>query len=238
MEEENKEAIHEACRQGSLSQVESLLEANPKLAYRRDSDDRLPIHWACSYNRLPIVQLLTQQKGFDVDAQDGSGWSPLMIAVSVEDGDQMVDLLLSREADVNLKTNGGQTPLHFCASKSRLSAARKLLSPPYKASTRTADTRGQQPIHRAAAAGSLPMVKLLLENRSSVGPKDHSGMTPLHHAIAEGNGDVALELLRMGADSSARDSEDKLAIELAPDATVRKWILRMAEEEGIDVALS
>jgi len=84
--------------------VESLLEANPKLAYYRDSDDRLPIHWACSYNHLPIVQLLTQQKGFDVDVQDGSGWSPLMIAVSVDDGDQVVDLLLSREADVNLKS--------------------------------------------------------------------------------------------------------------------------------------
>jgi len=50
------------------------------------------------------VQLLTQQKGFDVDVQDGSGWSPLMIAVSVDDGDQVVDLLLSREADVNLKS--------------------------------------------------------------------------------------------------------------------------------------
>lgn len=81
-------------------------------------------------------------------------------------------------------------------------------------------------------------MKLLIENRSSVSPKDKSGMTPLHHAIAEGNGDVALELLRMGADSSVRDSEDKLPIDLAPDATVRKWILRMAEEEGIDVALS
>jgi 26S proteasome non-ATPase regulatory subunit 10 len=50
------------------------------------------------------VQLLTQVKGFDADAQDGSGWSPLMIACSVEDGDEMVDLLLSRGADVNLKS--------------------------------------------------------------------------------------------------------------------------------------
>lgn len=87
-----------------MSQVESLLAANPNLANRRDSDDRLPIHWACSYSHLEILQLLTQTKGFDVDAQDGSGWSPLMIACSVEDGDEMVDLLLSRDADVNLKS--------------------------------------------------------------------------------------------------------------------------------------
>jgi 26S proteasome non-ATPase regulatory subunit 10 len=82
------------------------------------------------------------------------------------------------------------------------------------------------------------MVKLLLEHRSPVNPRDRSGMTPLHHAVAEGNGDVALELLRKGADSGVRDGEERLAIELAPDAEVRKWILRMAEGEDISVAIS
>lgn len=63
-------------------------------------------------------------------------------------------------------------------------------------------------------------------------------MTPLHHAIAEGNGDVALELLRRGADSGTRDGEERLAIELAPDTEVRRWILRMAEAEDISVVAS
>lgn len=85
--------------------MESLLAANPKLATRKDSDDRLPIHWACSYNHEKIVQLLQQTKGFDVDVQDGSGWTPLMIACSIKDGDEIIDLLLKREADVNLKSS-------------------------------------------------------------------------------------------------------------------------------------
>lgn len=45
------------------------LQANPRLANRRDDDDRLPIHWAVSYNRLPIVSQLIQTKNFDIDAQ-------------------------------------------------------------------------------------------------------------------------------------------------------------------------
>lgn len=53
----------------TASTVESLLNANPRLANRRDEDDRLPIHWAVSYNHLSIVSLLVQSKGFDVDAQ-------------------------------------------------------------------------------------------------------------------------------------------------------------------------
>ena len=44
-------------------------QANPKLAARKDDDERLPIHWAVSYNHLPIVQLLVQVKNFDPDVQ-------------------------------------------------------------------------------------------------------------------------------------------------------------------------
>ena len=44
-------------------------QANPKLATRRDDDDRLPIHWAISYNHRPIVDILVSRKDFDPDVQ-------------------------------------------------------------------------------------------------------------------------------------------------------------------------
>lgn len=40
-----------------------------------------------------------------MDVQDGSGWTPLMIACSIKDGDELIDLLLARGADVNLKSS-------------------------------------------------------------------------------------------------------------------------------------
>lgn len=36
--------------------------------------------------------------------KDGSGWTPLMIAASLRDGDTLVKLLLQKGADVNLKS--------------------------------------------------------------------------------------------------------------------------------------
>jgi len=87
----------------TVSIVESLLNANPRLANRRDEDDRLPIHWAASMNYLEIVRILVQAKDFDIDAQDGSGWTCLMMVSSrKEGGDEIVDLLLSKGADVNM----------------------------------------------------------------------------------------------------------------------------------------
>ena len=38
--------------------------------------------------------------------QDSAGWTPLMIASSLRDGDDLVDVLLSKEADVNAKSKG------------------------------------------------------------------------------------------------------------------------------------
>ena len=43
------------------------------------------------------------------------------------------------------------------------------------------DKRGQLPLHRAAAIGSVPMVKLMLENKSPLNASDIAGFTALHH---------------------------------------------------------
>lgn len=120
-----------------------------------------------------------------------------------------------------------------------MEVARRLLS--QKASARVKDKRGQLALHRAAAIGSVPMVTLLLDNKSPLNATDISGYTALHHgddlgrvhwgdmcidssaAISEGHGDTALLLLRAGAESDKRDIDGHLAIDLAPDTKV--WLV-------------
>jgi 26S proteasome non-ATPase regulatory subunit 10 len=220
----------------TATKVESFLNANPKLAALRDDDDRLPIHWAVSYNHLPIVQILVQAKNFDVDVMDGSGWTPLMMACSRKDAEAIVDLLLSKDADVNAKNNNGQTALHFCASKANLDIARTLLSQKPPASARIKDKRGQLALHRAAAGGNVPMIKELLgAGKSPLNATDVDGMTALHHAISEGHGDAALLLLTRGAEFDKQDRDGKVALDYVPDAKTRMFIVQAAEREGVDL---
>ncbi|RFU35410.1 hypothetical protein B7463_g1008, partial [Scytalidium lignicola] len=255
MEDSSKFAIHEAAREGKCkypstplslkrlislarkldSVVESLLDINPKLANRRDDDERLPIHWAVSNGHLDIAVLLSSVKDFDPDVQDGVGWTPLMIAVSLKDREDLVDLFLQKGADVNAKNFSNQNALHFVASKNNLDVAKKLLAQKPKASTRQKDKRGQYPIHRAAAVGSVPIVELLLKNSSPLNTADNAGQTPLHHAVAEGHGDAAVALLKAGAEIDKRDVDGYLALDLAPDKQVLKFIQQSAEREGIEL---
>ncbi|CAI7670190.1 unnamed protein product [Penicillium pancosmium] len=228
--------LHEAAREGRNQVVESLLNANPKSAFVKDEDDRLPIHWAVAYNHMPVVELLVSMKNFDPDVEDGSGWTPLMIAASLKDagGDQILELLLRKGAEVSVKSNSGQNALHFASSKANISTVRILIA--NKCSARVKDIRGQLPLHRAAAVGSVPILQNLLEEgKSPVNATDGDGMTALHQAISEGHGPAAILLLKSGADAEKRDSDGKLAIELVPDDKVKQYILQTAEREGIEL---
>ncbi|KAI2607685.1 ankyrin repeat-containing domain protein [Hypoxylon fragiforme] len=138
------------------------------------------IHAAAREGRVSVVESLLN---------DGSGWTPLMIAVSVRDGDAVVDLLLSKGADINQKNNNGQTALHFVASKKNLDVARKLFNSTPPASARVRDKRGN----------------------------------------------AATALLKNGAETDKRDSNGCLALDLAPDKEVRKYIEREAEIQGIQL---
>lgn len=231
--------LHTAARLTQTQVLENLLSTWPKLTLKQDDDGRTPLHWACTTSSLPTIRAIldaTPSRSFDPDVQDLSGWTPLMISSSLKDdaGLPAVELLLARDADVKIASNNGGTALHFATSKGNVDVVKKLLEA--GASARMKDKRGQLPLHRAAAAGNLPLARLLLDKgKSPLDTTDADGSTALHHAISEGNGDVAVELLKRGADSRKKDRDERLAIDCAPDRSVREYILRRAEMEGVDV---
>lgn len=124
MDENDRFPLHTAARQGQVSIAENLLKNDPKLSKRKDDDGRYAIHWAASSNNYDIVLLLADQSSFDPDVQvstklslgaggtpslifskqDESGWTPLMISASVPENDRVLNLLLSKGADVNAKS--------------------------------------------------------------------------------------------------------------------------------------
>jgi ankyrin repeat protein len=67
------------------------------------------LHWAAIANRPEIVAALTMA-GVPINAQDKSGFTPIMYAVTIDFGDtQMIKTLLRAGADPNIRNSDGRS---------------------------------------------------------------------------------------------------------------------------------
>ena len=134
---EDASEVHRAVMDGKLMTLTGILAEDPSQALLKDQDERTPLHWACSFQRVDMVKLLLNPSQVDNkagnisestglssgssnnvkpikididDLQDASGWTPLHIAAAVGNLD-IVKLLVERDPapDVNLQTSTGQT---------------------------------------------------------------------------------------------------------------------------------
>lgn len=233
--------LHDAARDKKNLLVSQLSKTDPKSILLKDGDGRTPLHWAASSGNTEGLSILLKaikenkslSSKFDIDDEDNAGWTLLHIGSSTGNVD-ILDLIKPWGADADAKTNASQTGLHFAASKGHIDVVRKLLGKKgdeedkedgFNASSRIKDKLNQLPLHRAAAIGSLPIVHLLIAAKSPLNVADLSGgWTPLHHALAEGHGDVAVELVKAGADLEKEDEEGKKPLDVAADEKTRKYV--------------
>lgn len=244
--------LHEASREGKILIVKGLVSENPKSVLEKDLDERIALHWAVAYGQLEIASILLNPtkfqpaslskeqrvKSFEIDIDeftDESGWTPLHIAASIGNL-EVLQLLLGHEPtpDANLQTNNGSTPVHLATSKKHFDIVKELVSK--GASVRTKDKKSQYPLHRAASVGSLPLVEYLVkEGKSPINAKDISGWTALHHALAEGFGDVAVLLVKLGADYNVEDSDGNTPLKVAVDDKVAQYFKAELAANGYEL---
>jgi ankyrin repeat protein len=79
----------------------------------------------------------------------------------------------------------------------------------------TLQSGGITPLHRAAAAGELAVLRWLLDQGSSIDPVDSNDKTPLHYAVEKGRPVIVQYLLNHGAGAEMRDNEDRTALHYA-----------------------
>jgi ankyrin repeat protein len=169
---------------------------------------------------IKINQLL--QSGVDINTQHPtSGTTVLMIASSYYYYDNIVDYLIRKGADVNLRDNEGKTALLWAASNS-LSNAKILVENGAKVNIAAND--GMTPFLQATlgvSSGKVPieLCELLRKNSANVNAaltrKNATGWTALHYAVVNNDANLVKYLIKHGANVNKSTAEGSSPLFLA-----------------------
>lgn len=148
-----------------------------------------PLHYIANFQSHNI-HIDPSQEGEIPNLRDVMGWTPLQHACFVGN-EEVVDMLLDRDTPIEVAGNDGVTPIHCAVRSGKADILQKLIEKMelgHRKYTRKSmahvDRNGRYPIHWAAVAGDISMIRLL---KDDIGLTDRFGWTCLHLAAIYGH---------------------------------------------------
>ncbi|GAB1313428.1 hypothetical protein MFIFM68171_03638 [Madurella fahalii] len=214
--------------------VEGLVNHGANLE-RRDENLRTPLLIALKNNWLDLAEIFLKH-GANINATDVAGESALHILVVKSKIDPtpesateeeariqdikrqyraLLDELLSRGADPNVRAFSNSTPLHFAAISGNSYAVKKLIE--HGAALDLEDERGTPLLHAASChmPEAAEICVILLDNFADPHYKNMNQMTALHHAARSSTASTVRQLASYGLDVNAVDKHGRNAVHIA-----------------------
>ena len=162
--------------------------------------------------------LLLISSDCDVNAEDGSGDTPLMAAAG-EGRYLAMEKLLEKGAKKDKQNLEGHSALHKAAEKGFTKAVKKLIDNKVKIDIK--DNSGETALHKIVKAETgfsatlSILVNKFIEQNLSIDVENNNKETPLHLASAKGHSKLVSELLKNGADIGLQDRKRETALHKA-----------------------
>ncbi|CAF4647023.1 unnamed protein product [Rotaria sp. Silwood1] len=211
-------ALHVAVESANIRAIQMLLQAGAQVNVT-DASFSTPLHIAAYMGNEEIVQILLSH-GADMYKQDNTGRNSFHLAVSTGNNRLIQNFILTTDTGQNIiHTPDGQnwTPLMCACASNHPATCALLLS--HNADLCAVNDRGMTAFHVAAFLGSLPVLQELLTSSSNdeiivkaINQGDNRNQTPLFYACIEGHLEIALTLLRAGANAYHLDNDDQTCL--------------------------
>jgi ankyrin repeat protein len=160
-------------------------------------------------------------RGLNPNVRDPSGETGLILAMRHEAINVATLLMDQPGIDLEAKAPNGNTALMMAAFRQNKPVVLDMIK-----RGAHVNQKGWTALHYAAAAGSVEITNILLEQHAYIDAESPSGMTPLMMAAREGKEEVVELLLKQGADATLKDGGFKLtAAEFATKAD-KPWIAK------------
>lgn len=214
-----KTALDLAVNLGEYPIVRSLLSKGAG-GQSTPADVETPLHIAATATYKPKQYALIEallEAGFDVNAKDESGCTPLQNAISIGvKKETIIRLLLDNGADMESKDQDGDTALHFLAKSSHKSESILRILLESKADVKALNNAGFPPLFYMLRAQRPKGFQLFLEHGADIHSTHSDGRSLLHVAASEGSAILEL-LLEHGLDIDAKTNIGQTALLLACD---------------------
>ncbi|CAM9682445.1 unnamed protein product [Scytosiphon promiscuus] len=167
-------------------------------------------------NSVRAIADLLLDAGGELDAVDGEGSTPLMIAAATG-GAALCELLLARGADSSARNFAGSSALFLAVMGSNPAQSCSCVGVLLDAGCNPDESRpdGTAALHVAAGEGHSEVLSDLLQHGAQVDALDALGMTPLMYAINKDHGDATGLLCDYGADLDLVDAYGRTALHVA-----------------------
>lgn len=170
----------------------------------RDCDLAL-LRFTATNTIIEVQRLLKQGAAANAIMQDRNKRSALILAAAGGHKD-VVEALINSGADIEYQDNAGLTALNWSVMRKRNKVTEYLLS--VHANVNTSDNRGITPVMFAVGTRNTKTLQMLKANGAKLDVKSKaSKMTPLLIAIENGDHDITLTLLKLGANINSANHD-------------------------------
>lgn len=191
----------------------------------------LRIHSAIEQGFFQQIRFLVDQ-GYDVNAKDHKGRTPLILCSAISDDIWSVGLarlLLENGARISKYDKDGYNALHHACINQREKLVEVYLAA-LDCDVNSKSKEGNTSLHYAALLGNLNLIKslasLVVKYKMKLDPKNKKGLTPLHCAWKSNHVDCGDMLVDYGADVTIKDVDNKTASVLREEAIERLELMK------------
>jgi len=188
----------------------------------------------------PRIAKLLISRGAPINCKDWRGNIPLHLAAKIGEA-SVVEMLISKGADVKAKNKYSWPPLFFAANRKVLNLLMENGASLNELDLNAPDPTGRTPLYAALAEGRVELAELLIEHGAYLGKaelnkKNKEGKTPLHFAVEKGSMKVIKYLLEHGADINAKDKYDWPPLFYSPTEEILSFLLlKGASLKGVNL---
>ena len=159
---------------------------------------------------VSAVQKILAEGQFNANTLNYEGHTALYVALR-EPAPRVADVLIDNaQTKLNLENKFGENALMMAAMRGLLPQAQRMV-----AKGAEVNKKGWTPLHYAASAGDVAMVKFLLDASAYIDAESPTGDTPLMMAASRAKLEVLQLLLDEGADASLRNAAGQDAVDMA-----------------------